>query len=199
MQQSCFIDFLFQTSEPAYAAEAGGAAGTQGGLMQLLPMILIFGVVFYFFIYRPQKKRQKQHDQMLNAITRGDTVVSAGGFFGKVSDILDDSYIIEIAEGVKVRILKNSISTRRDQDSGKSKPHRPKKKKKIGRSAIETGAEIKPLSEEGVTSDENSILMGDPEDQEDKQSEAEIFAGEASADGNDEEKDKGPRNADHIE
>jgi preprotein translocase subunit YajC len=137
---------------------------------------------------------------MLSSISRGDTVVSAGGFFGKVSDILDDSYIIEIAEGVKVRILKNSISSRRDQNGGKPKQHRPKKKKKIGESAVEAGAETKPASEEGVTSDENSILMGSLEEQENKQGEAEFSAGAAVSEGNaDEEKDKVARNADHIE
>jgi preprotein translocase subunit YajC len=197
LQQSGFIEFLFQTPA-AYAAEAGGAAGAQGGLMQLLPMILIFGVVFYFLIYRPQKKRQQQHDQLLGSIVRGDTVVTAGGFFGKVSDILDDSYIIELAEGVKVRILKSSISTRRDQGDAKSKQHRPKKRRKIGdRTAEEQRSEVKSSSEEGVTHDENSILMGGSEALENGQDSAGVSADESVADESEKEKDKEPKNSDN--
>lgn len=92
----------------------------QGDLMGLVLPIAMFMAIFYFMILRPQKKKQKQHDEMIRGINRGDSVITAGGFFGQVKDILDDSLIIEVAEGVKMRVLKSSISLRRD--SGAQKP-----------------------------------------------------------------------------
>jgi preprotein translocase subunit YajC len=90
-----------------------GAGGAQGGLLGMLFPLVIFVLIFYFFIIRPQKKRQKQHDDLLAALTRGDQVITAGGFFGTVREVKDDSIILEIADGVKVRILKSSIINKR--------------------------------------------------------------------------------------
>jgi preprotein translocase subunit YajC len=115
----------------AYAAESEGAPqGAQGGLLSMLPMLAIMFFIFYFLILRPQKKKQQQHDQMLSSISRGDTVITAGGFFGRVSEILDDSYVIEIADGVKARILKSSISTRREAGEPRPKNRRLKKRRR---------------------------------------------------------------------
>ncbi len=94
-------------------AEAGG---TQGNLLGMLMPLGLFVVIFYFLIIRPQKKKQRKHDDMLGSIRRGDQVVSAGGFFGTVKEVKDDSFIMEIAEGVKVRILKGSISMKRSSE-----------------------------------------------------------------------------------
>lgn len=102
--------------------------GQDGGLMGLMFPIVLFVVVFYFLILRPQKKKQQQHEKMLSSISRGDTVITAGGFWGKVSDILEDSFIIEISDGVKARIAKGSISVRRE--GAEQKPRQPKSKKK---------------------------------------------------------------------
>lgn len=85
----------------------------QGNLMGMLLPIALFAVIFYFLILRPQKKRQKAQKDMLDSITRGDQIVTAGGFFGTVRELKDDSFIVEIAEGVKVRILKGSVSMKR--------------------------------------------------------------------------------------
>jgi preprotein translocase subunit YajC len=90
-----------------------GAGGAQGGLLGMLFPLVIFVLIFYFFIIRPQKKRQKQHDDLLAALTRGDQVITAGGFFGIIREVKDDSIILEIADGVKVRILKSSIVNKR--------------------------------------------------------------------------------------
>lgn len=84
----------------------------------LLPLV-VFVVIFYFLLIRPQKKKQKQHEAMLASIHRGDQVVTAGGFFGTVRDVKDDSFILEIADGVKARILKSSISYKRSSEDGK--------------------------------------------------------------------------------
>jgi preprotein translocase subunit YajC len=97
----------------------------------MLPMLAVMFFIFYFLILRPQKKKQKQHENMLSAISRGDTVVTAGGFFGRVCEVLDDSYIIELADGVKARILKSSISTRREAGEERVRPRKLKKKRRV--------------------------------------------------------------------
>lgn len=140
-----------------------------GGAMQLLMPIALFVLIFYFLILRPQKKKQQQHEQMLASISRGDTVVSAGGFYGTIVDILDDSYIVEIADGVKARILKSSISVRRDAGEAKPRPQRPRKKDRPRRpreNASESveGATAAQEPDGAVTTDEeNTILMSAPD------------------------------------
>ena len=91
----------------------GGGDGAQQGLGGMLFPIAVFVIIFYFMILRPQNKRKKQQDTMLNAITRGDQVVTAGGVFGTVREVRDDTFMIEIAEGVRIRILKSAIATKR--------------------------------------------------------------------------------------
>lgn len=155
----------------------------QGGAMGMMFPIVLFVLIFYFLIFRPQKKKQQQHDKMISSIGRGDTVVTAGGFFGKVSDILEDSYIIELADGVKVRILKTSISVKREgSDPGavpksdhSDRPDRPRRKKR--RRPLVEGDAATPseaqgdvneaddvssetaASSEGVTEAENEALL----------------------------------------
>lgn len=93
---------------PAYAQAAGGG---QGGfdLVALLPLVLIF-VVFYFLLIRPQQKRMKEHRNMVQALRRGDRVVTAGGVIGQVTKVLNDNELqVEIAEGVRVRIVRNTV------------------------------------------------------------------------------------------
>ena len=97
------------TGTPAGAE--GGAA--QGGLMGMLFPLLIFILIFYFFIIRPQRKRDKQHNNMIAGINRGDQIVTIGGFLGTVREVRDDTFQIELAEGVRVRILKSAVQTKR--------------------------------------------------------------------------------------
>lgn len=82
-------------------------------MMGMLFPLAILVLFFYFFIIRPQRKRQKQHESMISSIGRGDQVVTIGGFFGTVREIRDDTFLIELAEGVRVRILKSSVQTKR--------------------------------------------------------------------------------------
>jgi preprotein translocase subunit YajC len=93
--------------------EGGTAGGSQGGAMGMLFPLAIFILIFYFFIIRPQRKRQKQHDSLIGGISRGDEIVTIGGFFGKVREVRDDTFMVEIAEGVRVRILKSAVQTKR--------------------------------------------------------------------------------------
>lgn len=88
----------------------GGAGGDGGMLMSLLPFILIF-VIMYFLILRPQQKRVKSHAEMVKNVRRGDTVITNGGLIGKVTKVVDDDQIeIEVAEGVRIRQLRQMIS-----------------------------------------------------------------------------------------
>ena len=92
---------------PAYAQAAGGAGSS---LAQFVPLILIF-VIMYFLMIRPQQQKLKQHQAMVAALRRNDQVVTQGGIIGKVSKVKDDSEIeIEIADGVKVRVMRNTIA-----------------------------------------------------------------------------------------
>ncbi len=94
-------------------AGEGGAAGGAQGMMGMLFPLAVFVLIFYFFIIRPQRKRQKQHDNLISSIGRGDQVVTIGGFFGTVREVRDDTFLIELAEGVRVRILKSAVQTKR--------------------------------------------------------------------------------------
>lgn len=96
---------------PAFAQAGGDVAGAGAGIVQFLPLILIF-VVFYFLLIRPQQKKLKQHRDMLAAIRRGDRIVTGGGIIGTVNKVIDDNEVlVEIAEGVRVRVHKPLIST----------------------------------------------------------------------------------------
>jgi preprotein translocase subunit YajC len=108
---------------PAYAQAAGGTGGFD--LMAILPLVLIF-VVFYFLLIRPQQKRAKDHKAMIAAVRRGDTVVTGGGVIGRVTKVLDDSEVqVEIAEGVRVRVARSTLSEVRSR----GEPAKPAKEK----------------------------------------------------------------------
>jgi len=95
---------------PAYAQGAGAPGGLEV-FVQIVPFILIF-VIMYFLLIRPQQKRMKQHREMVAAVRRGDVVVTAGGFVGKIKTVHDgeDEVTIELAKGVEVRMVRSSIS-----------------------------------------------------------------------------------------
>ncbi len=102
-------------SAPSTGGGAGGEGGAaqQGGLMGMLFPLAIFVLIFYFFIIRPQKKRDKQQKNMIDSISRGDQIITIGGFYGTVREVRDDSFQIEIAEGVRVTILKSAVQGKR--------------------------------------------------------------------------------------
>ena len=99
----------------AYAqTTAVPAVGPTATLFSFLPLILIV-VVFYFFIIRPQSKRFKEHKDMLNALKKGDRVVAAGGLVGEVIHVGDEIVTLEIAQGVRVKASKASVSYKLDK------------------------------------------------------------------------------------
>ncbi|CAI8340930.1 MAG: preprotein translocase subunit YajC [Rhizobiales bacterium TMED143] len=90
---------------PAYAQSA--AAG--GSLFELLfPLVMVFAII-YFMILRPQQKRQREHTTMIEALRRGDTVVTQGGLVGKVAKVNDDEIDVDIAENTRVSVVKSMI------------------------------------------------------------------------------------------
>jgi preprotein translocase subunit YajC len=86
------------------------AAPASNPLMSMLPMVLIFGAM-YFFMIAPQRKKQKEHQKMLEALNSGDEVITAGGIYGEITNKKDDRYVIRIAEGTKIEVGKAFIST----------------------------------------------------------------------------------------
>ncbi|MDP3265010.1 MAG: preprotein translocase subunit YajC [Tabrizicola sp.] len=93
---------------PAFAQDAG-APGAGAAFAQFVPLILIFAIM-YFLLIRPQQKRAKVHRAMIEALRRGDQVVTAGGIVGKVMKVQEDGMVeVEIAEGVKVKVMKSTI------------------------------------------------------------------------------------------
>jgi preprotein translocase subunit YajC len=95
---------------PAYAQFGGAAGDTNSMLMSLLPFALIF-VIMYFLILRPQQKRVKDHADLVKNLRRGDTVVTNGGLVGKVTKVVDDDQVeVEIADGVRIRQMRQMIT-----------------------------------------------------------------------------------------
>ncbi len=95
---------------PAYA-QASGAAQSGGAsfFLQMAPLLLIF-VIFYFLLIRPQQKRMKAHQAMIQSAKPRDTVVTNGGLVGKVTKVDENELEIEIAQGVKVRVVKSMLA-----------------------------------------------------------------------------------------
>lgn len=95
---------------PAYAQAAAGGGDASSMMIQLAPLALIF-VVFYFFLIRPQQTKAKQQRAMLDAIRRGDRVVTAGGLIGTVAKVVNnDEVLIDLADNVRVRAVRSTIS-----------------------------------------------------------------------------------------
>ncbi len=111
-------------SSPAFA-QAAGAAPQPSMIDTFLPLVLIV-VVFWFLILRPQNKKMKDHREMVNNVSRGDTVVTAGGLIGKVAKVKDENEIdVDFADGVRMRVVKSTLSEVRS----KTEPKKPAAKK----------------------------------------------------------------------
>jgi preprotein translocase subunit YajC len=106
-QVSMSSSTLLMQATPAGAAEPSGTASI---LMGIVPWLLIF-VIFYLLMIRPQQRRVKEHQAAINAVKKGDEVITGGGIRGKVTKVSDDEAEVEIAQGVKIRVIKSTIST----------------------------------------------------------------------------------------
>jgi len=93
----------------AQSAPAGGGGGS--AFTQLVPMIAIFAI-FYFFLIRPQSQKAKEHQRMLTELKKGDEVVTQGGIIGKISGMTDSEMTLQVQEGVRLRVTRASIQGR---------------------------------------------------------------------------------------
>ena len=100
-----FISSAFAQTAPAAAASGGGMMSSLTGM---LPLVLMF-VVLYFVMIRPQMKKQKEHKAMIDAVSKGDEVVTAGGVLGKVSKLGESFLGLEVANGVEIQIQRSAV------------------------------------------------------------------------------------------
>lgn len=97
------MDFLIS---PAWAQQA-----QQGGGMQLLIMIGVFFLIMYFLLIRPQQKRAKEHKNLVSSLAKGDEVLASGGILGKIAEVGDSFITLEVQDGVKIKVQKQSVSS----------------------------------------------------------------------------------------
>ena len=111
----------------AYAMGQGGAAaqGGSGGFASFIPLILMF-VIFYFLLIRPQQKKSKEHKQMIDNLKTGDRIVTSGGLHGRITGVSESALTVEIAEKVRVKVNRGSVSALMQASS----PPTPSKKDK---------------------------------------------------------------------
>jgi preprotein translocase subunit YajC len=109
----------------AWAQAAGATGDGWGGLVSIAPFILVF-IVMWFLLIRPQQKKQKEHRAMVAALKRGDRVVTNGGIYGQVSHVADDHLMVEIADGVKIKIVRDAVAA----VPGKPEPVKKEKEEK---------------------------------------------------------------------
>jgi preprotein translocase subunit YajC len=100
------VDVVYAMGIPGGGQGQSGGAGAYSGLL----MILVIFAIFYFLLVRPQMKKQKEHQAMVNSIKKGDKVVTTGGIHGTVVGLKDDIAIIKIAEEVKIEVSKSCVA-----------------------------------------------------------------------------------------
>ena len=109
---------LAQAAEAAPSANPEQAA--QGGGSSMLIIMLLFLGAMYFFMIAPQRKRQKQHEQMLKELKAGDEIVTIGGIYGKITNRTENTFIVKIADSVKIEVRKDAVYARVDAATGEA-------------------------------------------------------------------------------
>jgi preprotein translocase subunit YajC len=114
----------------AYAMGQGGAAasGGSGGFASFIPLILMF-VIFYFLLIRPQQKKTKEHKQMIDNLKTGDRVITSGGLHGRITGVSESTLTVEIAEKVRVKVNRGSVSALMQTGSAPAAAKKDKKEK----------------------------------------------------------------------
>ncbi len=105
-----WISLLAQTGQGG--SKVPGCQG--GGMANLLPLILMF-VVFYFLLIRPQQKKAREHQNMLSNLKRGDTIITNGGLMGKITGLTDKTVTLEVAEKIRLRVLRSHIAGKQSE------------------------------------------------------------------------------------
>lgn len=102
-----FTDFLISTAQAAAPTPTPASGGALGQIL----MLAMFVGIFYFMLWRPQRKRTKEHQQMMTGLQKGDEVVTSGGMLGKVSDMQDDLVLLSLSDRVEVCLQKHAIAS----------------------------------------------------------------------------------------
>lgn len=138
-------------------AQAAGGGGGAGGLESLLqgplPMFVMVGVVIYFLMIRPQQTKAKRHREMVKGLRRGDRILMQGGMFGTVAKVISDTELqVEIAEGVRVRLLKSSVTEvlAKTEPLSKDKAKDAKAEAEEGEAATQEEKETEPANDQQV-------------------------------------------------
>lgn len=100
------MDFFISAAQ---AADAAPVPGQQPSMIPTVVMLVVFGLIFYFLLYRPQAKRAKEHRTMLESLQKGNEVATSGGVLGTVSKITDEYIEVTVAEGVAVKVQKHAV------------------------------------------------------------------------------------------
>jgi preprotein translocase subunit YajC len=118
----------------AMTQPGGGDGGPAGLLGSPFTMLIIIGVMFYFILYMPEKKRKQERERMLNSLDRGDEVITSGGIYGKITALTDKSITVEIAPNVRIKVGRQFVSKAAKEgesdDKAKNSDKNEKKSKK---------------------------------------------------------------------
>ena len=93
-------------------------AGEPGGEASIWPMVIFLALIFglmYLVLVRPQRKRQKEHQQLVEELKRGDRVITAGGIYGQIENISDDSVVLKVESGTTIRVARSSVALKRER------------------------------------------------------------------------------------
>jgi preprotein translocase subunit YajC len=120
---------FFESLAYAMGAPAGGAQGQGNPLVAFMPLIILF-VIFYFLLIRPQQKKAKEHKQMLQNLKRGDSVITGGGLYGRITSLSDDVLTLDLGNNMEVKVNRGYISTITDRKAVDSDKKKGKSEKK---------------------------------------------------------------------
>ncbi|MDO5575802.1 MAG: preprotein translocase subunit YajC [Fibrobacter sp.] len=111
------------------AQEAAPAAQQPGGLGSLLPMMLVMFAIIYFLMIRPEQKKQKQRQEMMAGLKKGDKVLTAGGILGSVANVKDEVVMVKVAENTVIELTKSAVTSVIDKETAANKVVKEEKSK----------------------------------------------------------------------
>ncbi len=118
MNFSYYAAAFMSMAIPVFAQEGGKPATGAFGFSSFLPMMLVMFAIIYFFMIRPEQKKQKEKRNMLQNVKKGDKVVTLGGIYGTVGNVKDDSVMLRIGDNITVKFSKSAISTIINKEDG---------------------------------------------------------------------------------
>ncbi len=144
-------------------------AAAQGSMWTTLIMFAAIILIFYFLIIRPQKKRDKETKAMLDAMKKGDKVVSIGGIHGTVVTVKDQSVIVKVDDNTRLEFSKSAISSVVNKDAAKANPNKKKDDKKVEDKKAEDAKPVEAKADEPAKTDEpdNTVEFKMPEEKKD--------------------------------